>query len=195
MITDILQGGDALTVDKLENNVILITLCEKDMKEFALDFNAMSLNDAHSHKIIMRIIQLACLKSGIEMKNKSIMLEALPLDGGCCILMTLAQKSRRTYKLKNKNESVCYALGDISNFLDTLEKLYRQNVCCNRNSAYVYNQNYYLIFDYPSVPKKLKGVLCEYGKKCGGKVACARIKENGREICKINAIACIGSAL
>lgn len=185
-----------MTVDQLGCNRILIKLCEKDMNDFSLDFDTLSFTDAHSRKIILRILQLACFKTGVEVKNKNIMVEALQLDDGCYILLTVTEKHRRhTYKFKRPSDSVCYLLGDSGNFLDAVEKLYSQNVCCNKNSAYLYNGEYYLIFDYPTIPARLKHVLKEYAQKCGGKVTSARIRENGRQLCSINAIAQIGRYL
>ncbi len=143
----------------------------------------------------MRILQLACFKTGIEAEGKSIAVEALPLNGECYILLTVTQKSRRTYRMKENKRSVCYFLGGSGNFLDAVEKLYKQNVCCNKNSAYCYKDNYYLIFDYPSIPRKLRRVLGEYAQKCGGRVSAARIRENGKTVCTVNAIAQIGQCL
>lgn len=61
-------------------------------------------------------------------------------------------------------------LGNGSGFLDTIEILYKQNICCNKNSAYVLNGKYYLIFDYPTIPKKLKMTLSEYAQRCSEKL-------------------------
>lgn len=182
-----------MTVDKINHNRILITLCDEDMRDFALDYATLSLNDFHSRKILMRILNLACFKTGIEVQNKNIFVEAMPLDKGCVLLLTVSDSRRHSYKIKGTQKSVCYCLGDSKNFLDTMERLYRQNVCCNKNSAYLYNGDYYLVFDYPSVPKKIKLILGEYGVRCGGNIFAAKLRESGREICRINAIAQIGA--
>lgn len=184
-----------MTVDKLADNRVLIILCDKDMEDFSLDYDTLSLDDSHSRRVLMRIMQLACIKTGIEIKGKSVLIEALSLDKECYLLLTVDEKHRRTYRIKSNTECLCYHLGTSGNFLDTIEKLYRQNVCCNRNSAYVYNDEYYLIFDYPSLPRKLKKVLSEYGKCSGGNLSAARIRENGKPLCKYNAIVQIGRFL
>lgn len=184
-----------MTVDKIADNRVLIVLCEKDMKDFSLDYNKMSMEDNHSRRILLRILQLACVKTGLELMGRSVMLEAVSFDDECYLLVTVKDKHRKTYRLKNSGESLCYHLGNSGNFLDTVEQLYRQNVCCNHNSAYVYKDEYYLIFDYPSIPQKLKRVLHEYGSKSGGRVTAANIRENGRQLCRHNAIAKIGKHL
>lgn len=184
-----------MTVNNLGENRVLIILCEKDMKDFSLDFDRLSIDDGHSRKILLRIMNLACRKSGIETRGRSVKIEALSLEGECYLLVTVEEKHRRTYKIKKSADCICYLLGESGNFLDTIEKLYRQNVCCNRNSAYVYGGKYYLIFDYPSIPKKIKIILSEYGQKKDGRLISARIKENGNLICKHNAILQIGRYL
>lgn len=193
--TIVTEGGMILTVDKLSDDRVLIILGTKEMQDYALDFDTLSLNDLHSRKILLRIMQIACRKTGIETRGKSVSIEALSFDEDCYILVTVSQKSRRTYRIKKNDESVCYFLGESANFLETLEKLYRQNVCCNRNSAYLCDNRYYLIFDYPSIPKKLKRVLSEYGEKSGGKLAAAKVRENGKLLCRHNAIMQIGRYL
>ena len=185
-----------MTVDKLGSSTVLVVLCRKDMEEFALIFEEMSLNDVHSRKILLRIMQAACFKSGIVLSGKSVQLEAIKLDDGCYILITVSKANgQRTYKLKNPWECRCYSLGSSGDFLNTIEMLYRQNVCCNKNSAYVLDREYYLIFDYPSIPRRLRRVLSEYSKNSGGRALAARVKENGRQLCGKNAIAQIGRHL
>ena len=184
-----------MTVDKLSENKVLVVLCTNDMADFSLDYNSLSLNDIHSRKILLRILQVACMKSGIELKNKNVKLEAMTLEKECYILITFERKHRKIYRVKKKSEVVCYYLGESANFLNTIEKLYRQNVYCNKNSAYLYDKGYYLIFDYPAIPHKLKRVLSEYGEKREGHSFCARVKENGKSLCEHNAIFQIGKHL
>lgn len=183
-----------MTVDRIAENRVLIILCEKEMKDFALDYSTMSLDDVNSRRILMRILRLACVKTGLELGGRSVVLEAVSFDDECYLLVTVKEGHRKRYKIKNK-ESLCYHLGNSSNFLDTVEQLYKQNVCCNHNSAYEYKNEYYLIFDYPSIPSKLKRILLEFGSRSGGSLISARIKENGKQLCKTNAIARIGKYL
>lgn len=184
-----------MTVNRLSYNRVLIILCEKDMSDFSLDYDTLSFDDAHSRRIIMRILQVACRKSGIETRGKSVNVEALSFKDDCYILVTVSSKKGRTYRLKQSSESLCYYLGGGTNFLDTIDALNRQNVYCNKNSAYVWNSGYYLIFDYPTIPKKLRKILSEYTEKCSGKLFAARVKESGKPVCTHNAIMQIGKFL
>lgn len=184
-----------MTVNNLGQNKVLVILGEKDMQDFSLDFDKLSLDDKHCRKVLLRIMQIACNKSGIEMNGRSVSIEALMVDAGCYLLVTVKDRHRRTYKIKKDYDCICYRLGNSGNFLDTIEKLYRENVYCNKNSAYEYNSEYYLIFEYPSLPVKIKRILSEYGEKFGGNIKTSKIKENGKLICKHNAIVQIGRHL
>lgn len=196
MITAItMPEGTTLTVNRLSDNRVLIILCGKDMEEFSLKYDKMNLDDSHSRKIIIRLMQLACGKSGIETVGKKINIEAISLESNCYLLITVNDKKRRTFRIKQSKKSICYMLGNGSGFLDTIEILYKQNICCNKNSAYVLNGKYYLIFDYPTIPKKLKMTLSEYAQRCSGKIVTAKIRESGTPICTQNAILQIGKYL
>ena len=187
--------GKTLTVNRLSDNRVLIILCGKDMEEFSLKYDTMDLEDLHSRKILMRLMQVACRKSGIETIGKRINIEALSLESDCYLLITVKDKKRRTFRMKQKGKSICYMLGNGSRFLDTIEILYKQNICCNKNSAYVLNGKYYHILDYPSIPQKLKMTLSEYAERCSGRIVTAKIRENGTPICTQNAILQIGKFL
>ena len=65
----------------------------------------------------------------------------------------------------------------------------------HKNSAYEKDGVYYLIFDYPAVPKRFKRILHEYGVRCGDNIFAANLRENAQEICRSNAIAVIGKCL
>lgn len=184
-----------MTIDKLTDNRVLIVLCKQDMSDFSLDYSRMKFDDNHTRRILMRIMRLACVKEGIEINGKSVMLEAINFEEECYLLVTINSKKQKKYRFKNSRSSLCYYLGNSGNFLDAIEQLYRQNVCCNHNSAYMYKDEYYLIFDYPSIPRKLRKVLSEYGNKGKNSIITAKVKENGKQLCKQNAIAQIGKYL
>ncbi len=183
-----------MTVDKIDGNRILIVLCSSDIEDFSLNYGKLSLNDKHSRRVILRIMRLACMKSGIDINNRSVLLEAVELNGEFYILITVKDKNPKKYRLK-RGGCICYSLGSSGNFLDAVEHMYRQNVCCGRNSACVYNDEYYLIFDYPSIPVKLRRVLSEFDAQKRGVVYAAKVRENGKSICKLNAIESIGRHL
>ncbi len=185
----------AVKIDRLSDNRVLVRIGESELSAYELDYESLSFDNERSKKILLDIMHRACKKSGIETVGKRVIIEAIMLDRDVYILISVEQKSRRFYRLKSPSQAVCYMLGESGNFLDAIEKLYRERVLCNRNSVYLYENRYYLIFDYPSVPKRLRSILSEYGQSKPDRVNAARIKETGRLICEHNAILQIGRHL
>lgn len=183
-----------MTVETIDGNKVLIILHSNDIETYSLDYNELSLNNRHSYKIIMRLLKVACMKSGIDIKNRSILLEAIELDSELYILVTVKNKNSKKYRRK-KSECLCYNLGASGNFLNTIEHLYKQNVCCIRSSVYFYKEEYFIIFDYPSIPIKLRRVLSEFDAVKKNVIYAADVRENGKQICKNNAVEIIGRHL
>ncbi len=190
MELDILfSEGNALTVNKLSNNRVLIVLCEQDIEEIkGIDFD-----DGASRSRVIGLTRRACRSSGIETGGKRVNIEALPLEKSCYLLVTV--DSRKRYRVKRAGSGLCCKIEDSSAFLSAVEHLYRLNIRCGKNSAYKKDGAYFLVFDYPSVPKKLKLLLSEFGQWQSGKFSAARVREFAEPICERNAVEIIGRRL
>ncbi len=187
-----------MTISQLSNTEVLISLCSDDMKNFELDFNDMGLADPHSKKIITRLLSLACVKNSLQTQGKTIVCEALKSDDGCVLLLSLLDKKqkRKKYRIKRITEYPCYKFSCIDDMLCAVEKLYNTDVLYYNNSAYLFCDCYYLVFDYPIVPKKAQKILSEFSSSVkGSKPFIARLHESGKVISTGNAIVHIGAAL
>ena len=123
-----------MTIDKIKSNKILITLCDEDMRDFSLDYDTLSLYDSHSRKILMRILQIACFKTDIEIKDKRMIVEALPTVDGCMLLLTVEDKKRKKYRLQNGKKCSCYDVGR------------KSAGKCTRNLSFKRNCHYWKMF-------------------------------------------------
>lgn len=182
-----------MTVNKLGENRVLIILGEQDMNDFSLDFNNMNLDDSHSRHVLTRLTHSACKSSGIDTGGKSLNIEALSLGDGCYLLVTVGS-SNKTYRRK-RGGSVCYSLGGSGNLLNCIEQLYRLGTACSKSSVYEYSGEYFLVFDYPSVPKSVRVVLSEFSARRCRTLTLARLRERARLICDRNAVCKIGQYL
>ena len=162
-----------MTVDKLGDNKLLIKLDESDMMNFELDFGKMSFKNED---------------------NQKVKIEAFLLGDECCILVT-ANPKKRKYRLKKSDSGLCWKMANASDFLNAVEALYRSNICCRKSSAYEMSGNYYLVFDYFSLPKHMIRVLSEYGERQKSRNAAARVRENANLLCHADAVAVIGKFL
>ena len=84
-----------MTIEQIDSNRILIALCDDDMKSFSLEFESMTLSDPHVKEMIQRLLKFASNETGISVKNKKMLIEAIPYINGCLFLITLSQKTHK----------------------------------------------------------------------------------------------------
>ena len=156
-----------MTINRLDERRVLVVLADSDMSDFALNFAEMGMDNAHSRLIILRLTKLACRKTGIDTRGKRLSVEALAVEKGCYLLVTVKRIARR----------------------------YRSGFMCAKNAAYVRGGVYYLLFGYPALPKALRGLLSEFGTLTGGALKCAQIREHANELCPRKAISVIGERI
>ncbi len=179
-----------MTVNKLADNRVLIILGGDEMKSYRLEFEKMSFENSHSRRVMMRLIQVACRKSGITTTGKSVSVEALMLSEGCYLLMTVEHKAK-SYRLK-KSSGICCKFENAASLMNAVEALYREGFCCKKNSLYEADGEYYIIFDYPALPYAANRIICEYSSLKRNPIYISRIKENCNLICANSAIQQIG---
>ncbi|MBR2715752.1 MAG: hypothetical protein IKB73_06090 [Ruminococcus sp.] len=185
-----------MKISQLTNDKVMISLCSDDMKNFELEFNELGLSNPHSKRIITRLLTLACTSSGLATHNKQILCEALPNCDGCVLLISLSDKKqkRKTYRIKRIKEYPCFKFSSAEHFMSAVEKLYCADCLFYNNSAFLYKENYYLVFDYPLVPKCAEHILLEFSKRVkGSKTFISRLCENAKALSRGNAIIHIGS--
>lgn len=183
-----------MTINKLGDDRVLITLCHKDMSDFLLDFKKLSLNDSHSRRVLLRILQVACRRSGISTGGKRVNIEAMLFGEDCYLLITLAKKGMHTYRLKRSDYSVCYAADNAEDLLRVTKQLVKSGLYCPKSAVYALDGAYYLIFD-SYIPKNIHRVISEFAQKKGGRITAARIREFGKPVCRYNAVSTIGQYL
>lgn len=187
-----------MKISQLSNTKVLISLCSEDMKSFELEFDNMSFSDPHSKKIISRLLNLARTSGSIDSSNKTILCEALKSDDGCVLLVSFNEdnNTRKKYRIKRIREYPCYRFLCAEDLLTAIEKLYSTDLFFYNNSAYLYNDCYYLVFDYPVVARKTHKILSEYGTAVKGtKPFVARLHESALALSQGNAIVHIGTSL
>lgn len=182
-----------MTINRLDERRVLVVLADRDMSDFALDFAEMGMDNAHSRLIIMRLTRLACQKTGIDTRGKRLSVEALAVEKGCYLLVTVKVRPRR-YRLKSGG-GLCFCFEGCSEFLGAVEAAYRRGFMCTKNAAYQRGGVYFLLFGYPALPKALRGLLCEFGTLSGGALKCAQVREHANELCPRKAISVIGEKI
>ncbi len=186
-----------MTIEQLDAHKVLISLCNEDMESFSLRFNTLSFCDEHSRKVLVRLTQLACVKTGLQLNKSAVLMEALPHQSGCLLLLTVLEKPhRKVYKVKRYKSFPCFVFNSAEDLLSCAESIGELEFPLHRNSLWLFEGRYYLVFDYPVLHKASKGVLCEYSKESERTaVSLSRIKESGKLLYKDRAVEGIYKAI
>ena len=146
-----------MTIEQLDGERVLILLGSGDMKDFALEYDTLSFSDTHSRKILSRLLTLACLKTGLSCADKKMLVEAVPQDGGCIILLTLKPK-RRLYRIKRRQKCVCAVTDDVDDLMSAAEAL---GGIIPDAEVFIYSEKYVILTEsYTSL--KTMSALYEY---------------------------------
>ena len=187
-------GVGSMTIKQLNSTKVLITLKREDMRDFELSFDKISLKDEHSKKILTRLLQLACLNTGMQFNGNRFFIEALPNDMGCLLLISVVEgKKRKIYKIKKYTTHLCYRFDNATDMMNAISALYEIKGCYYSNSMYMQNDKYYLIFEYPNISNRLKILLSEYASIISADdIFISRLNEYSKLISKNNAIKELG---
>lgn len=187
-----------MTVEQLDKEKLLISLGLDDMRELSVSFETLDICDKDARMIIMRLLRLACKRAGVAYFQKTLLVEALPCDSGCLLLVTLMEKhsKRRVYKVKRLREYPCFCFFSAESLLSAAERLKALNIKLYSNSLWLYKGRLFLIIDYPIVSERVGSVLAEYAESHSGtKVFVSRVRESGKLLCPSNAMSAIGGFL
>lgn len=186
-----------MIIEQIDSSKVLISLCKVDMEAYKLEFNNMDLKQPHSKKILERLLSIVCDKTGLSTKNKRLVMEALPLDNGCIILVTFMdiKPKKAKYRIKKHKTTVCFAFDNTENFIKAISLLYRQNIYFRSCKAILYNKMYYIVFEGCPVATTAKRILSEFGSRKSCTVGLlSALKEAGVFLCDSNAVDVIGKA-
>ena len=79
-----------MTISRLSGNRVLIFLGTGDLRDYALDFSRMNASDSRSMSILSHLSRAACKDKGIPTAGKRLSVEALGMNDGCYLLVSLS---------------------------------------------------------------------------------------------------------
>ncbi|MBE6738443.1 MAG: adaptor protein MecA [Ruminococcaceae bacterium] len=186
-----------MTIEKLSDEKILISLCKEDMESLRLNTREMGFCDESSKRSLLRLLQVACREAGMSAVSKTVLMEALPVQSGCLFLLTFTEKKeRRTYRVKKTKEGPCYVFSDAEKMLSAAEISYLKKIGSCDNALWAYSSKYYLIFKSPLIKGKLRDILAQYAERIPVTALInSRINEGGKLLCAGDALHTIGKKL
>ena len=165
-----------MTIDRLSQGMILVTLMDDDMRRYSLDFNDAA-DGERTRRGLTRLMYRVGEECGIDHRDKCYLIEALPGKESCLLIISVrAEKSRRRYRIKRENTVDCCRFLSVDELLLWLQ---RPESVRMGYALYQSQGSYCLLPEYP-LSKSERCILNEYGVICReSPVAVARIREYG----------------
>ncbi len=166
-----------MTIDRLSQGMILVTLMDDDMRRYSLDFNDAA-DGERTRRGLTRLMYRVGEECGIDHRDKCYLIEALPGKESCLLIISVrAKKSRRRYRIKRENTVDCCRFSSVDALLLWLD---RPESARMGYALYQSKESYCLLPEYPLTSAE-RCILNEYGSVCReSPVTVARIREYGK---------------
>lgn len=186
-----------MTIEKIDNECIIIVLSYDDIQIFSLDFDKMTKSSNYSKKIIKKLLTIASSHTGVDIRNKNLYIEVCTSKDSCIFVVTLSEKretASKTYRIKKTVQTRLYNFETIDDMLSCLETLYKSGFVFYKSDVYVLDKKYSIVISTTKeIPLGAMVILSEYGKGKGNNIKeINRLKEFGKAIARDSAILTIG---
>ena len=160
-----------MTIELLDKETILVSLCAEDMHAYSLRFDEETTNCPE--KGLKKLLYHVGETCGLDHSGKSYLIEALPSAGGCLLIISVRRaRYRRKYRVKRTRKAEWYVFFDADAMIDYL----RLHPTESGYSVYLYESRYVLI---PSAAAPAG--LIEYAeRRFVSDTMIAHVKEYGR---------------
>lgn len=180
-----------MRMEQTDTGLLKILLTGDDLTELSLSFETLDYRDSHTKEVLQRLIREAAKTVGF-LPSEHMLIEALPVDDGCLLLVTPSKPGRRL-RLKRAGGPYVYQVESADRLLQLgqgLAHLSQTAAFWGSSSLYAFAPGYRLIV-YPaktlSTPlTHVLGSLCE---RIGeGDAAAAFAAEHGTPVAIGNAL-------
>ena len=186
-----------MRMEPMDNGCLKIWLNTGDMQTLDLRFEEMDARQPATRAAIAKLLQAARTETGFQAAD-GLLVEALPVDGGCLLLLTPggalegACPDRRRLRMVRAGGPLVYALDGVDQLFQLEHGWRRFRRPEGRSpgfrepatSLFRFGSQYRLVV-YPSfiVPKGLRSLLSEFGTLVGeGDAAAAYTAEHGQAL-------------
>ena len=96
-----------MTIDRLSEGMILVTLMRDDMTRYSLDFND-DADGERTRRGLTRLMVRVGTECGLDHHNKCYLIEALPSRDCCLLIISVRRTRRKKYRIKReKTRAIC----------------------------------------------------------------------------------------
>lgn len=196
-----------MILELVDESRLLIILSPEDMADYQLTFDSLDWRDEHSRSVIKEFLRTACRQKGFCPGDSRLLIEAVPDEEGCVLLVTMLPEEtpkRKIYRIKENHPVLTpflFQFDQAENLLAAVDRVYRQfyhakKVTCE-SRLYLLNRRYYLImYGGRKLPCPVEILLTEYGSYLGkGRQAAAQVLEHGKLLAGGDAVTTVGLQL
>ena len=111
-----------MTIDRLGEGMILVTLMQDDMRRYRLDFGDAADGD-DTRRGLTRLMLHVGEECGLNHRDKCYLIEALPGKESCLLIISVrSNKARRRWRIKRENTVDCCRFASSDDLLDWLAR-------------------------------------------------------------------------
>lgn len=189
-----------LILEQIDEKRLLIALSHDDMNILDLTFKQLSWKNEYSRQIIKKILLRAENEIGFSVGNNQMMIEAIPQNSGCVVLVTVLphkKADRKIFKIKETIHPYLFKFCSLENLFCAIERIFKNKTITIKSSIFECNKAYFLlIYSNGEMPFFLKSILTEYCDILSkNDTTVSELIERGKLIIKNNAIEAIGKSL
>ena len=179
-----------MRMEKTDTGFLKILLTGDDLAKFSLSFDTHDYRDSHTKDVLRRLIHDASSEVGF-VPGEHMLIEALPVDDGCLLLVTPGKPTRRL-RLKRAGGPFVYHIDSADLLLQlgqSLARLHPTAAFWGSSSLYTFAKGYRLIV-YPgkTLSAPLNYLLLSLCERIGeGDAAAAFAAEHGTPLAIGNA--------
>lgn len=178
-----------MKMELTENGCLKIMLTEEDLNRLGLSFASLDYDLPATRSALQTLLMAARNETGFDPAG-GLVVEAVPVDGGCLLLFTPTGNHRRI-RLKKAVGPYIYEVEDAEQLFRLAEGLTRYRQPLEKrllpsagSSLYLFGEKYRLIL-YPAaaLPRGVQDLMREFSRSAGeGDAAAAFTAEHGRAI-------------
>ena len=145
-----------MNIEQIDSRRILISMTENELEDYSITFEALSLSEKQTQRVLKELMDRAAQRTGISFRDKRVLIEALKYEKGCIFLLTVSDKNRkrRIFRIKFCNESYMFLFKDAESLLSCIQALYRMNTGRLVSTVYFYRRQYYLVIKSTTALKR-----------------------------------------
>ncbi len=187
-----------MNIELIDENKVLIDLCDDDMERLCIEY--ATLDSRKNTPVIKTLIEIAKAKAGLTTyPHTKILVDTMPYDGGCFILITLQHPpllNGKKFRILKKSFARIFVFANSNDMIQAMEKIFCYGHLHCQSYLYLYREHYYLLIESLSgIEKVTIHLLNEYAcRNFSQTIKIAHVKEHGTIIVAKNAIEILGSS-